>query len=269
MNEPAQIVGLCLVHNEDRFLRDALRNALALCDRLIVADHQSTDRTAAIAREWAARDARVEYVALASPPDSQDLLRPFLNTRTWIFGVDGDEVYDPAGLARLRETLRAGHYDAYRQVYGNVLHCTALDAETGVARGHLAPPSRSMTKLYNFAALRDWTGPNPERLHGGEPVFNPGYDATMDLRLHERTPWEESPFRCLHMVFLPRSSQDQVERVRLNIAEKNNLRGWARLRFKLLRALGREPDSTYKHEKYRRGPEVERDVRAFFREGIP
>lgn len=263
MSDVWQIAGICLVRNEDRYLDRVLANAIPFCDRLLVADHESRDGTAGIARAWAARDRRVTYQRIASPPASHDLIRPFLNTRTWVFGVDGDELYDPAGLLRLRDELRAGRHAGCRQIYGNVLHCTALDERAGRARGHLAPPCRSMTKLYNFAALRDWTGPNPERLHGGRPVFNPGYDETMDLRLHEQTAWDESLFRCLHLVFLPRSSMAEGADVRLNIAEQNNLAGFSRLRFQMLRLFGREPESRYKHEKYRRGPEVEVDARPF------
>ena len=269
MSSAVRVVGICLVRNEDRFLHTVLGNALALCDELIVADHGSTDRSAEIAKAWARRDGRVRYCAIARPPESHELLRPHLNTPTWVFGVDGDEVYDPQGLARFRTELLAGRHAECRQIYGNVLHCVALDAASGRARGHLAPPCRSMTKLYNFAALRDWTGPNPERLHGGEPVFNPGFDASMDVRLHEQLAWDDATFRCLHMVFLSRSSSDRAYRVRMNIAEKNNLQGVARLRHHAARLIGREADSSYKYEKYRRGPEVEVDARAFFPEGIP
>lgn len=269
MTGTKQIVGICMVCNEDRFLEAAVRNALALCDRVLIADHASRDRTSEIARAWEKRDARVNCSSIRSPAESHEMLRPYLNTPTWIFGVDGDEVYDPSGLARLRAELLGGRYDRYRQIYGHVLHCTELDSKAGTARGFLAPPSRSMTKLYNFNALRDWTGPNPERLHGGTPVFNPGFDESMDLRLHETIHWNDSPFRCLHMVFLSRSSLDGPDRVRLNVAEKNNLRGLARLRFKVQRTFGREPDSDYKYEKYRRGPETEVDAHPFFPEGIP
>lgn len=269
MSGAVRVVGICLVHNEDRFLHTVLGNALALCDELIVADHASSDRSAEIAQAWARRDGRVRYCAIASPPESHDLLRPYLNTPTWVFGVDGDEVYDPRGLAAFRAELLGGRFAKVRQIYGNVLHCVELDEAAGRARGHLAPPCRSMTKLYNFAALRDWTGPNPERLHGGAPVFNAGFDATMDARLHEQVAWDEARFRCLHMVFLPRSSSDPAGRVRMNIAEKNNLAGFARLRHRVARLFGREADSTYKHEKYRRGPVLEVDARPFFPEGMP
>jgi len=268
VSDVVQVVGMCLVRNEDRFLSAALGNALALCDHLIVADHGSHDRTADVAREWAARDSRVVYHRVAHPSISQELIAPHVNTPTWIFGVDGDEVYDPAGLARLREEVRAGRYHSYRQVYGHVLHCSGLDAARGRARGYLAPPSRSMTKLYNFEALRAWPGPHPERLHGGTPEYNPGYAEDSVLRMHETIPWQTSNLRCLHMVFQPRSSLDLARRrVRFNIAEQNNLGPVRRLHYRIRQAIGLAPDSTYKLDKYRRGPEVEWDLAPFFPEG--
>lgn len=269
MSGAVRVVGICLVRNEDRFLHAAIGNALALCDELIVADHASRDRTPEIARAWARRDGRVHYRVIANPSESHALLRPYFNTPTWVFGVDGDEVYDPIGLAAFRAELIGGRYARFRQIYGNVLHCVELDEGTGRARGYLAPPCRSMTKLYNFAALRDWTGPNPERLHGGTPLFNDGFDAAMDARLHEQIPWEQARFRCLHLVFLRRSSSDVDGHVRMNIAEQNNLAGLARLRHQVMRLFGHEADSTYKYEKYRRGPVVEVDARPFFPEGLP
>ena len=48
-----QVVGIMLVHNEDRFLDRAARNVLGFCDRLIVCDHKSTDGTGEIARQLA------------------------------------------------------------------------------------------------------------------------------------------------------------------------------------------------------------------------
>jgi hypothetical protein len=45
------VVGISLVRNEDRFVRRALLNAAAFCDRLLVADHGSADRTPAILAE--------------------------------------------------------------------------------------------------------------------------------------------------------------------------------------------------------------------------
>lgn len=262
--ENCRIVGISLVRNEDLFLDRVLRNAFAFCDSMIIADHGSRDGTAAIGRRWAAAEDAVDYVRLENAAESHDLIRPFAGTRTWIFAVDGDEIYDPSGLARLREAILRGDFDRYRQIYGHALHCDELDLETKEACGYLSPPCRTVTKLYNFGALEDWEGPCPERLHGGRIVFKPGYDASMNSNLLHEMDWEESPFRCLHAVFLRRSSLDgPLGAGRLNISEKNSRGLVSRLAGGVRSRLGGGASSAYKNEKYRREPRVCRDASPF------
>src|SRR4029077_4338404 len=105
-----------------------------------------------------------------------------------------------------------------------------------------------------------------ERLHEGEPVFRDGWNWESVLSLGDEHEWDENPFRCLHVCFLPRSSRDRAggEHVRLNIAEANTYR--RDLAGRAARALGRgySPRGTsWKQEKYRRGPLVARDASPF------
>jgi hypothetical protein len=162
-----QIAAILLVRNEDLFLDRILRNIHDFCDRIIIADHGSRDRTPQIALTWAAEKSAV-----------------------------------------LRAAIQEGKYDRYRQIYGHALHCDEMDLDRMTACGYLTPPCRTVTKLFNFNAISDWEGPCPERLHGGRIVFREGYDASMNSNLHQELSWEESPFRCLHTVFLRRSSLD-------------------------------------------------------------
>src|SRR5207302_4606979 len=96
-----------------------------------------------------------------------------------------------------------------------------------MAEGHLAPPCRSMTKLYNFKAITDWPGCT-QRLHGGEPQFRKGYDSLQRRNLHCEYGWEESFFRCLHLCFLRRSTIDSNTLVRPNVTESYR---WRMLRW--------------------------------------
>jgi glycosyltransferase involved in cell wall biosynthesis len=263
----AQIVAIALVRNEDLFIRQVLSNVLDFCDRIIVADHCSTDGTPSIVSELASRSRKIELHRVDSPAASHRLIEPFAGTPTWVFGVDGDEIYDPAGLVRLRERLMAGEFDGWWQVFGNVLNCTEIDRRRRRARGYLAPPCRSMTKLFNFGAIDRWTGDCPERLHGGRIDFRPAFHAGLRLNLHEATPWDASDYRCLHTCFMPRSSKEQKNTTaRTNIMEMRarNSGGALSRMFRLMRANG--PDRTYKREKYMRGPLVEVDVSAFFKD---
>src|SRR5215204_5118771 len=144
-----QIVGIMLVRNEDRFLRRAATNILNFCDRIMIADHQSQDGTSEICEELAGASPKFEVYRIRDPRESHEMLVPLVNSNTWVFGVDGDEIYDRAGLSKVRGRLQAGEWDRWWVVCGNVLNCDVLDETTLKAGGWMAPPCRSMTKLYN------------------------------------------------------------------------------------------------------------------------
>lgn len=261
-----RIVGIVLVRNEDRFVRRVVENIDDFCDRIILADNASTDDTAKILKAWADQDpARREYHRLASPTESHDLMTGLAGTPTWVFAADGDEIYDPVGLAALRIRLLAGEFADSWMVMGNVLNCTRLDEEAGKAEGYLSPPSRSITKLYNFAAIDSWEGPTPERLHGGRIGFRPGFSADQKRLLHEEVSWAASPLRCLHMCFLPRSgSESETEPERENIMERQPRGLFTRGQRWIARCLGRQTQTSWKRERYCRGPLTTVETDAFF-----
>lgn len=260
-----QIVGLVLVRNEDLHVRQAVENVAAFCDRILLADHGSTDETPRILRELAARHPQVACFPIANPRESHELIKPYAGTATWVFGVDGDEIYDPSGLARMRSDLFAGRYDDAWMILGNVLNCDLVDREKKTAAGWLAPPCRSITKLYNFAHIRSWDGDTPERLHGGEIVFQPGRSAGARLNLHEQGPWESSPLRCLHTCFTARSSRDAARpAVRENIMDVHAAGPLTRVRRWWQGVRGRPPGSDWKKSRYQRGARVVVDASAFF-----
>jgi hypothetical protein len=261
----SQIVGIMLVHNEDRFLRRAATNVLDFCDRILIAEHGSTDGTWEIARDLAAQHPKIEAHRIRHAPESNEMLQPFVGTRTWVLGVDGDELYDVEGLRRTREEITRGTWDQWWVVFGNVLNCVELDETSRQARGWLAPPCRSMTKLYNFAAVRSLDPVAKQRLMGRHDVFNEGYHSGLRHEIYKTLSWDEATFRCLHTCFLQRSSSQAADpRGRENLTELGKYsplawlrRGWARLQ-------GRSAESRYKTEKYRRGPLVTVDASPFF-----
>lgn len=262
-----EIIGSVLVKNEDRFVEQAIRNVAGFCDRILVSDNGSTDGTVATLERLARDDRRIEWGRIDDTRVSQEILRAFAGGNSWVFGVDGDEVYDPEGLARMKARLRSGEFDRDWVVFGNVLNCTRVDVPSGKAQGYLAPPCRSMTKLYNFAAISDWTGCG-HRLSGGTPQFRPGYHAGLRRDLFETASWETADFRCLHTCFTWRSSSDPQKAdggvARPNITERQGRTTWLRLKEWAWRRIGREWASPWKLEKYARGPLVEKDVRPFF-----
>ena len=254
-----EVVGIVLVRDEDLFIEQAIRNVVGFCDRILVCDHGSKDQTPEILAHLAGEfPEKIEVHRVRHPGVSQELIAPLAGTRTWVFGVDGDELYDPDGLRTLRGQLEAGQYDDAWVLFGNVLNVKRLDRRNQTATGHLAPPCRSMTKLYNFRAIERWEGRCVERLHGGRLVFRSGFHEGLRRNLHEEVDWEHSVYRCLHLCFLRRSSLDvEVEGVeaRRNIMDRHAW-SWGKLwRVFLSKLTGKRP-TNWKEEKYARGPEV-------------
>jgi hypothetical protein len=264
-----EIVGIVLVRNEDVFVEQAICNVAGFCDRIHAVDHVSTDGTWTILqrleRDLAQLDARRSHHA----GDSHALLERYAGTETWIFGVDGDELYDPARLATFRHDLLGGAYDRAFKVASNVLNCVDLDQTLGRATGYLSPPSRSITKLYNFAAIDEWRGDGAERLHGGSIAFRDGYDESSVDNIGERLAWDETPLRCLHACFLQRSTTEPPrsgDTYARPILEETQLQDRSRVGAlkRRLRRRGTPESSAWKREKYMRGDLVTVDASPFF-----
>jgi hypothetical protein len=258
------VVGIVLLHDEDVFAERVIRNIAGVCDHVHVADHVSSDDTWDVVSRLAQELDNVEPVRISHAARSHDLLQPYVGTDTWVISADGDELFDPEGLRRMRDELEAGRYERYFRLFPAMLHVVELDTEAMTATGYLSPPARSGPKLFNFAALESWDKVYRERLHEGEPVFKDGWHWEAKLVTGDEREWDENPFRCLHACFLRRSSRDPEagERVRLNIGEADTYRrdlvGWAR------RAFGdRRERRSWKLEKYRVGELVTKDASPF------
>jgi hypothetical protein len=269
-----RVLGISLVRNEDRFIRRALLNVAAFCDRILVADHMSTDRTPEVLRELSSELDHLEVRRISHSAESHGLIEPYAGTDTWILSVDGDELYEPTGLRRFREQLDGGAFGDVFRVRPAGLHCDELDSSRGLAYGYLSPPSRPLVGLLNFAAIDAWSGVRDERLHGGDVTFREGYDLESWRHLGTELGWDESPFRALHVCFLRRSSSDGgdvPETGRPNLAETRAFRRGVLGRFERAarRVLHRDAgegrqDSEWKAEKYRRGDRISVDASPFF-----
>lgn len=206
-----RIVGICLFRNEEYFLERAIRNVAAFCDEIILADNESDDFSAQVAAELVRDLPHVTYIKVASPHRTQGLISHLAGTKTWVLGIDGDEIYDPAGLARLRPRILAGEFDDYFQLRGHSLHCTGLDPVSFLtANGFVTPAARPVTKLYNFAGI-SWWGGIAQRLHGWDIVFRDRMFYTHSRHFNQDQAWDECDLRLLHLCFLPRSRADLRE----------------------------------------------------------
>jgi hypothetical protein len=273
-----RIVGVVLVHNEDAYVERAVRNVARFCERIYAFDHESTDGTAVALARVAADFDHVSVQTTHDAADSHRVLEPYAGTNTWVLGVDGDELFDPTALGRARDLLEGGAYEDAFHLKAHVLNCTTLDSRAGTATGHMAPPSRPVTKLFNMAAVHEWTG-CPQRLHGGAIQFRKGYGWTSMRYLSEHADWATDPMRMLHVGLLRRSSADPASApIRRNLSEtgsfRRGLRGLAhRLRherhmdprMKEYRARG----TTWKEEWYARGTPVTVDAGPFLGPGAP
>jgi glycosyltransferase involved in cell wall biosynthesis len=267
-----QFVGSVLVRNEDVFLERAIRNAAGFCDRIHVLDHMSDDGTPAILRSLAEEFDMLDVRRSTFSGDSHVQLEAYVGTPTWVLVVDGDCVFDPAGLDALRESLADGEHDDVFRLRGHVLHCDEIDRDDGTVSGYLAPPSRPIVQLFNFGALTSWTGCH-QRVHGGDPVFRDGYEWHSVRDLTETCTWGSDPLRFVHTCFLRRSTADPESREgRPNL---NELRGYRRGLLGRIRRAIRRPaldprveelhrhGLNWKQTKYRRGPRVTHDARPF------
>ena len=211
-----RLIGSVLVRNEDVFVERAIRNVAGVCERIYVQDHRSSDRTWEVLQRLARELDHLDVTRSGRAADSHRPLERYTGTPTWALGVDGDELFDPAALARLLDALAVGeHADVFR-LKGHVLNCDELDGD--LASGYMAPPSRPVTKLFNLGAVEAWPGAS-ERLHDGRPVFRPGYGWDSMRYLSETADWDADPLRCLHVCFLRRSSADGDGGTRRNINE--------------------------------------------------
>ena len=233
---------------------------------MILVDHGSRDRTPEILERFAA-ESRIPTSLhhVRNPAVSHDLIKGYAGQSLWLFGVDGDELYDRERLLAFKPRLLSGEYRDCWQIKGNVLHCTELADDRTAARGYPAPPNSSMTKLFNFGIIESWEGETPERLHGPSIVFKEPYEFNQHM-LNRRYSWDESPFRCLHLTFLRRSSRDRGRLPRRNLKDANAPRRLPRrLWGDLLERMGFAARSSWKLEHYRHGELVTVSAEPFFR----
>lgn len=260
-----KIIGISLIRDEDVFIERVLKNVYDFCDKILVADNCSTDKTGEIVKGLAKTNPKIEYHRIQSCSESHQMIEKYAGTNTWVFGLDGDEIYDPAGMLKMREDLLAGKYDGWWVIFGNVLNCVSLDLENMRAEGYLAPPCRSMTKLYNFQAINSWDGPCTQRLHMGTVNFKPGHNASLRLNVCEQMTWDEAYFRCLHTCFIPRSSNDKKDvKDRKNVSELYFMGPMEKLGLGFLKSWFGKNNKSYKEQKYMRGDLFATDVSSFF-----
>ena len=230
-------------------------------------DNESEDRTPALLKVIASRFKHVRIVKVDDAYDTHKYLEGYAGKNLWVFGVDGDEIYDPVGLARLRPRIVAGEFNAYWRIYGHSLHVVGIDWGAARAIGYGQPESRSITKLYNFNAITSWCEGRHQRLHGKSMTFREGYTLQTAVCVWKDVTWTQSDLRCLHVCFVPRSPLDKIVEGRPNPSEVMKSQALLRRVAQLLGLpridSGRKKN--YKQRFYAEGPLIEVDIASFRR----
>lgn len=259
-----EIIGLCVIQNEDIHIRYVFDNILDFCDKIIILDNLSTDGTLSICQSYVTR--YPDKFVLKTIEDTRDTLsfiQEYVGKDYWLFVVDGDEIYDPSGLKQLKETLVAGSYSSYSEIRGYFLHVFDLKLSKKRAVGYMGPPSKEVTKLINLSVMKRWKADGVRTLIHPSPTYIDRYQARAKF-LYRKKSWEDCILRCLHVRFLRRSFQEKDSSkknlryfgIRLNPSEKHSRKTKQKMREykKML---------NYR-EKFRVGEPVKVNVSSFF-----
>jgi len=266
----AKIVGIVLVQNEDIFIKQVLTNIVDFCDEIKVLDNNSIDKTLRIVEECSKKFKKIKFYHSPDIKKSHEFVEKYVGTNTWIFGVDGDELYDPVGLSVLKKDIKNGKYKDTWRIRGIFFHAIKLNEENKTAEGYLGPPSKDPNKLWNFKMLKSWKSDGVQALFHcqtrrfwekklkvicffekkGNFSSNKYLNKLEGKYFFQGLTWENCFFRCLHMRMLRRSSIEKKSNKlyeRLNMTDKIN-----------------EPDrKNNSRDKYRVGKLFEKDVNIF------
>jgi len=235
------------------------------CDEIIVLDNMSTDNTYQVVEKMTKKYPSTKLQKIAKGNKSQSIISHYAGTPTWLFKVDGDEIYDPVGLQEVRKRVMTGEYQKYWRLEGNSINCTELDLQKKTAVGYSSPPSKVAPFLYNFSVIDSWEEENEQRLHGENIVFKDGFGKNNRFLFFEKYDWENSPFRCLHICFIRRSSLEEgTKNARLNARENSYFFPKALNFLRNLLKGNLSFGSKYKQAAYKRGGLCSTRIDAFF-----
>lgn len=202
------IVGVCLVRNEEEFIERVLVSADLLVDRMVVLDNRSTDRTAEIVDGLGVERRIVDI------NETHAFVASLVEENHWIFGVDGDELYDPIGLMEMRDRIRAGEYDDCWRIRGRFIHATKIDGTrvTGYLNDH------NPAKLYNGANL-EWPTDHHSLFHAKTRK------TTGNVSVAEMGDWDDSKLRCVHVRFLRKEPNRLTPEDKLSFGSSDDRQG--------------------------------------------
>ncbi len=249
-----KIIGLCPVYNEDIYIKYVIVNIAEFCDEIIVLDNESTDETAKILKCLASRFKHIEIKRVTDITRFLDYVQSYIGTNTWMICADGDEIYDPIGLKKIRTNILNGKFQKYYELRGFFFHAYKLDISSRIAKGYMAPPAKEPSKLYNLSMIDEWKPDGTAHLHARIKFNNSRYNIKSSAYvLNEKNKWDNCNYRCLHVRFLKRSS-----------TEPDFIKGYENVNS---RFLGIRLNPSDKMNKYYKGKKVIYDYRLKYRVG--
>lgn len=259
------IVGVCLVKNEQHFVAWALMNALNFCDKILVWDNMSEDRTYEIVSAIADEHDHVEVVRVKDGNNTHRYIEEYAGKPVWIIRIDGDEVFNPTGLSNFKSRLYAGEFDHYWMIHASTLHVVGIQFDSAIAYGYTQPATEGCLSMYNFNAIKSWKAGRRERLLGlGKIVFQKGYSIDHTFPYWKYHNWSESEFKGLHLCFMPRSPLDPQSESEEELGSRFNI-AEIRLARRIARAVNwkysKRPD--YKTRTYAKGEVTKLDISGF------
>ena len=253
-----EIIGICLVKNEDIYIERVLKNISNFCDKIRVIDNGSEDDTVEIVKKCMKVCPNISLEYISNVSKTQNTVEKYAGEDKWVFGVDGDEIYDPKGLSHLRLKILSGKYQRFWMLRGYFYHLVNLNEKTKIAEGHLAPPAKDPNKLYNFSLLKSWKSDNFQAFtHCQTHIFKEGKYNSKKLPkmkfLHKSCGWDDCLLRCVHTRMLKRSSIE-------------NFDTFINTRLNLSNVIDVDVREHNFRKKYRKGKKIEKDVSKFFKE---
>lgn len=255
-----EIIGICVVKNEDMYIKHALRNIANFCDKIRVVDNYSSDNTVSEVKKCMQDISNISLEFIKDVKESHSLVQEYIGKDKWVFLVDGDEMYDSEGLSVLRPMILEGRYQKYWMLRGYFYHLINLDinGDSRSGEGYLAPPAKDPNKLYNFSMLKKWPTDkvtpicHPLTHKFKDPRYGP-FKTPGVKKLHKNNSWETCLMRCVHTRMIQRSSTESFEREEIN----------ARLNMSdIIKDRGDRGGNSRK--KYRIGKKIKKDVSSFF-----
>ncbi|MEI8339218.1 MAG: glycosyltransferase [bacterium] len=201
-----KIVAVLLIKNEDLYIKKIIENIIDFSDEILVLENYSTDKTYEIVTDLAKVESKIKVIRITDAFDTHRYIEPYVGTNTWIFRVDGDEIYDKEGLVKFKKTLMTGCYDGWWNVGSNSINIENINISEGTGTGYLG----MMTALANMSVLKEWHEGRSERLIGTNRVYIDSFDKNkFKLNTYPVESFDQSCFRCLHLCFVKRSTVDK------------------------------------------------------------